>query len=114
MEKENNTITFDEWKKLELKVAQILSVEKVPKTEKLYKIIVDLGNEKKQIISSLVPYYKEEELIGKKIIVLTNLKPAKFAGLISEAMLLCAESDDSKKCVLLTIEKDIENGTNIT
>ena len=92
-----------------------MEVERVPDTEKLYKLQVDIGEEKPlQIVTSLVPYYKEEELKDKKIIVLINLKPAKFAGEVSEGMLLCAEKEDGSECVLLTVEKDINVGTQIT
>ncbi len=109
-----NNITFDDWKKLNIKVGQVLEVERVPKTNKLYKIKVDIGDKTIQIVSSLVPYYKEEELLKEKIIVLDNLEPTKFAGELSEGMLLCAETVDESKCVLLTVHKDIESGTPIT
>ena len=107
-------ISFDEWKKLKMVVGQIIFVEKIPKTSKLYKLKVDLGEKHVQIITSLVPYYSEEELMNKKIIVLTNLKPTKFSGEVSEAMLLCAEKEDGSECILLTPEKDIANGTPVT
>ncbi len=108
-------ITFADWKKLEMKVGKVIKVERVPKTDKLYKLQVDIGGLKPiQIVTSLVPYYKKEELKDKKIIVLVNLEPAKFAGETSEGMLLCAENEDGSKCVLLTVEKDIEAGTTIT
>lgn len=110
-----NVISFDYWKKLEMKVGKIVKVERVPKTDKLYKLQVDVGGEKPiRIVTSLVPYYKEEELKDKKIIVLVNLEPAKFAGELSAGMLLCAENASANKCVLLTVEKDIEAGTMIT
>ncbi|MBN2368071.1 tRNA-binding protein, partial [Candidatus Woesearchaeota archaeon] len=105
-------ISYDEWKRLKMKVGQVVLVEKIPKTSKLYKLKVDLGEDKPvQIVTSLVPYYDEKELMNKKIIVLTNLKPTKFAGEVSEAMLLCAEKEDGSQCVLLTTEKDIPAGT---
>ena len=107
-------IAFDEWKKLELKVGKILQAERVPKTEKLYKLKVSLGEKAIQIVTSLVPYYSREELEGMKIVVLTNLKPTKFAGEVSEGMLLCAEKSDESECVLLTVQKDILEGTQIT
>lgn len=108
-------ISFDEWKKLKMKVGSIVEVERIPRTEKLYKLQVDIGVEKPvQIITSLVPYYTEEELKDQKIIVLVNLKPTKFAGEISEAMLICAEKEDGSECVLLTVQKEIDVGTPIT
>lgn len=111
----NNLIDFNQWKKIELRVGKIIQVEKIPNRDKLYKLKVDIGEEKpKQIITSLVPYYSKEELLGKLIVVLVNLKPAKFAGEISEGMLLAAEKEDGSKCVLLTVDKEIEPGTIIT
>jgi tRNA-binding protein len=108
-------ISFEEWKKVEMKVGKILEVEKVLNADKLYKLQVDVGGEKPiQIVTGLVPFYTEEELKNKKIIVLVNLEPAKFKGEVSEGMLLCAENDESGKCVLLTVEKDIDLGTSIT
>ena len=110
-----NQITFDEWKKLVMKVGKIIKVERIPKTDKLYKLQVDIGGDKPiQIVTGLVPFYKEDELQDKKIVVLVNLEPAKFAGEVSEGMLLCAEKEDGTKCVLLTVDKDIEPGTTIT
>lgn len=108
-------VEFSDWEKLDLRVGQIVKVERVPKTDKLYKLQVDIGKDKPiQIVTSLVPYYTEEELKNQKIIVLVNLKPTKFAGELSEAMLLAAEKKDENKCVLLTVQKDINNGTSVT
>ncbi len=107
-------ISFDDWKKLKMRVGKIVEVVRVPRTDELYKLQVDLGDKKIQLVTSLVPYYKEEELKNKKIIVLINLKPVKFAGELSEGMLLCAEKDDGSECVLLTVEKYIAVGTSIT
>lgn len=108
-------ISFEEWKKLKLVVGKVLDVQRIPKTGKLYKLRVDIGAENPiQIITSLVPYYTEKELKNQKIIVLVNLKPTKFAGEVSEGMLLCAEKEDGSKCILLTTEKDVDVGTRIT
>jgi tRNA-binding protein len=108
-------IDFSYWKKLDLRVGHVVKVERVPRTEKLYKLQVDIGREKPvQIVTSLVPYYKEEEMLGMRIIVLTNLKPAKFSGETSEGMLLCAENEDGSACVLLTPQKEIAPGTRVT
>lgn len=108
-------ITFDEWKKLKMKVGKVVEVERVPKTDKLYKLQVDVGEEKpRQVVTSLVPFYTEEEIMGQRIVVLVNLATTKFVGEVSEAMLLCAEKDDESECILLTTEKDIDIGTPIT
>ncbi|MBU7017504.1 MAG: methionine--tRNA ligase subunit beta [Theionarchaea archaeon] len=105
-------IEFPDFQKLDMRVGKILHVEDVPRTKKLYKIEVDLEEKKIQIVSSLKDYYTAEELVGKLIIVLTNLKSATFSGEKSEGMLLCAEHND--KCILLTPEKPIEVGARIT
>jgi len=111
----NSKIIIDDFKKVDMRVGKILSVEKIPNRDKLYKLQVDIGEEKpRQIITGLVPYYSTDELLGKQIIVLANLKPAKFAGEISEGMLLAAETEDHSKCVILTVDKEIEVGTRIS
>ncbi|HIH16058.1 MAG TPA: methionine--tRNA ligase subunit beta [Candidatus Diapherotrites archaeon] len=109
-----DTIEYADFKKLQMRVGKVLEVERVPNTDKLYKLQVDVGFEKPlQIVSSLVPYYSAEELMGKRIIVLVNLKPTKFAGQESNGMLLCAESADASQCTLLTTEKEMEAGTEV-
>jgi methionine--tRNA ligase beta chain len=105
-------IEFSDFEKLDMRIGKILKVEDVPKTKKLYKIQVDLKDKHIQIVSSLKDYYTKEELEGKLIVVLTNLKPTTFYGEKSEGMLLCAEYGDT--CVLLTPEKAIELGAPIT
>lgn len=110
-EEKMNLITIDEFAKTELKIAKVLEVEKVEGSNKLYKIQIDLGTEKRQIVSGLVPYYTEDELVGKNVVVVTNLQPAKLRGVESNGMLLAAGDDDIVK--LLTIEGEIEPGTSI-
>lgn len=110
---EASTISFDDFKRLDMRVGTIISVERVKRTTKLYKIRVDLGElGPRQTISSLVGYYTPEELVGKKIIFLANLKPAKFAGEVSEGMLLAAEKGE--KLALLSVDREIPNGANVT
>lgn len=107
--------TFDDWKKLEIKVGKIVSVERVPDADKLYKLLVDIGEvDPRQIVSGIVPYYTVEELQGKLICVITNLAPAKFRGVDSNGMLLAASTEDDEKVILLTPEKDIPPGSIIT
>jgi tRNA-binding protein len=109
------TILFDDWKKLALKVGRVLEAERVPKTEKLYRLQVDVGSDRPiQIVTSLVPYYTEDQLRGRSIVVLTNLKPTKFGGQVSEGMLLCAESEDGATCVLLGPQEPAAPGTPVT
>jgi len=106
-------ITFDEFKKLDARVGTVTQVERVPRTEKLYRILVDLGPlGTRQTLSSLVGYYEPNELIGRRVIFLYNLKPTKFSGEVSQGMLLAAEQDS--KLALLTTDREIPNGSRIT
>jgi methionyl-tRNA synthetase len=106
-------VSFEDFKRLDIRVGNITSVEPVRRTGKLYKILVDLGGfGTRQTISSLVGYYEPEELVGKRIIFLTNLKQAKFAGEVSQGMLLAAETDG--RLALLTTDREIASGARIT
>ena len=110
-----NTIEYEDFAKLDMRAGTIISCEKVENAEKLYKIMVDVGEaQHRQIVSSLVDYYTAEELVGKRIIVLVNLKPRKMRGIKSQGMLLCSESEDGATCVLLKPEKDVKPGTPVT
>ncbi len=108
-------ITIDELDKVELKVGQIKEVEKVAKSKKLYKLKVDVGEkELRTIVSGLVPYYTEEELAGKQVVVVTNLQPAKLCGVESQGMLLAAGDYDVVKLLVLDNNNGtLENGANI-
>lgn len=105
-------IEIEDFKKIELKVGQILNAERIEKSDKLLKIEVDLKEEKRQIIAGIGNYYSPEQLIGKKIIVITNLKSRKLMGFESQGMLLAAQKND--KLTLLTVLEDIENGAFIS
>ena len=84
-------ITFDDFMKMQFQVGEIIACEEVPKSKKLLCSQVKIGSEVKQIVSGIKKYYSPEEMVGKKVMVLVNLKPAKLAGVLSEGMLLCAE-----------------------
>lgn len=101
-------VEYDDFKKLEFRVALVEKVEIVPKADRLYILHLDLGYEKRAIVSSIREHYSPEELEGRKIVVLVNLKPAKFRGIQSDGMLLAAESPDTSKEVLtlLTVMDD--------
>jgi len=106
-------VSFDEFKKLDMRIGTVVDVSRIPRTERLYKIIVDLGDMgKKRTVSSLVGYYSPEQLLSKRIVFLTNLKATKFAGESSEGMLMAAEKGD--KLALLTTDREIGNGAKIT
>ncbi len=104
-------IKIDDFKKVEMKVGEILSVQHVPNTDKLYVLNVDIGGKQIQLVAGLRPYYTEDELIGKKIVVVTNLQPVNIRGITSEGMLLAAVKDD--EVTLLTVDKDIPVGADI-
>ena len=101
-------IGIEDFSKLEFRVALVEKVDVVPKADKLYILSLDLGYEKRTIVSSIREFFKPEELEGKKIVVLCNLKPAKFRGVPSNGMLLAAESPDTRKesLTLLTVMDD--------
>lgn len=107
-----DTVSFSDFEKLDICVGKIVNVEEVPRTQKLYKIQVDIKDRTIQIVSSLKDYYATEELMNRLIVVIVNLEKATFCGELSEGMLLCAEWEDS--CILLTPERPIEVGARIT
>lgn len=109
-------IEFNEWQKIELRVAQIKQVEDIPSADKLYKLTVDIGAEigERVICAGIKEYYSKEKLIGKKIVVFVNLKPRLMKGIESQGMLLAAVSEDHSQVVLVCPEKDIENGCRIS
>jgi methionine--tRNA ligase beta chain len=107
-----NVITFKEFKRLDIKIGTVAEIEQVSGSDKLYKMQVDMGGELRQIVTGLVDYYSMDELRGKVIAVVMNLKPAKIFGQWSYGMLLAAEKDD--KLALLTVDRKIPNGAKVT
>ena len=105
-------ITFDDFEKLQFRVGKIIACEEVPKSKKLLCSQVKIGSGVKQIVSGIKQHYSAEEMVGKKVLVLTNLKPAKLAGVLSEGMLLCAE-DAEGNLALMTPEKDMPAGAEV-
>jgi len=103
-------ITIDDFSKVELKVAEILSVEDIEDADKLYKLEVDIGDEKRQLVAGIKSAYSKEDLIGRQIIVIVNLEPAKLRGVESQGMLLAA---DGEQPIILTPEQKVPNGTKI-
>ena len=105
-------ITFEEFEKMQFAVGEIIKCEPVPKSKKLLCSQVKIGKEVKQIVSGIRAHYTAEEMVGKKVMVLVNLKPAKLAGVLSEGMLLCAE-DAEGNLALVTLEKNMPAGAEI-
>ena len=108
-----DNITFDDFLKVDLRVAEIKACEDVEGADKLYKLTIDVGEER-TIVAGIKLYYSKEELIGKKIAVVTNLEPRKLRGILSHGMLLAASNEDKSSVVLLTLDKDIPNGSKIS
>ncbi|MCB0723514.1 MAG: methionine--tRNA ligase [Ignavibacteriae bacterium] len=105
-------ITIQDFGKVKLNVGQIIECEKIEKSQKLLKIKVKVGDTEKQIVSGIAEHYKPEELIGKSIIVVNNLKPSKLMGVLSEGMLLAAKLDG--KLTLVTVDKEIDSGAEVS
>lgn len=107
-------ITFDEFKKLDLRVGEIKTAEEIPGADKLYKLTVDLGGENRELVAGVKLFYEKESLIGKKIAVLTNLEPRTIRGITSHGMLLAAANEDKSELAILTIEKALPPGAKIS
>ena len=105
-------IGYNDFMKMQFQVGEVISCEEVPKSKKLLCSQVRIGSQTKQIVSGIKAYYKPEEMVGKKVMVLVNLKPAKLAGVVSEGMLLCAENDKGE-LALVVPEKDMPSGAEI-
>lgn len=108
-----DNITFDDFMKLDLRVAEIKACEDVPGADKLYKLTIDVGEER-TIVAGIKLFYTREELVGKKIAVVANLEPRKLRGIESHGMLLAASTEDKSSVALLTLDKDITNGSKIS
>jgi len=105
-------ITIDEFDKVQIQVGVVLKCEPIKKAKKLLVSQIRIGNEVRQIVSGIANYYKPEEMVGKKVAVITNLKPVTLCGMLSEGMILAAADDDGNLSVL-TLDKDIINGSEI-
>ena len=105
------TVEFKDWQKLDLRMAKVLEVNDVEGKDKLYKLQIDVGGEKKQLVAGLKPYYSKEELNGKTIVVVYNLAPAKIAGLESHGMPLAVKADQGY--ALLTADKKTKPGSKV-
>ena len=105
-------ITFDDFAKLQFQVGEVIACEAVKKSKKLLCSQVKIGSQVRQIVSGIKAYYTPEEMVGKKVMVVTNLKPVKLAGILSEGMILCAEDADGNVCVV-SPEKNMPAGSEI-
>jgi methionyl-tRNA synthetase len=106
-------ITFDLFQQMDLRIAEIKTCGDVEGADKLYKLTIDVGEER-TIVAGIKLFYSKEELVGKKIVVVTNLEPRKLRGILSHGMLLAASNEDKSSVVLLTPDKDIPNGSKVS
>lgn len=104
-------ITFDEFKKMELLVGRVTSVENHTNADKLYVVQVDLGTETRQVVAGLRPYYEPEQLVGKNVVVVANLEPAELRGVTSNGMILTAQDGDN--VVVLASDTEVGPGSKV-
>lgn len=104
-------ITIDDFEKLDLRIVKVLACEPVKGAKKLLKLKVDLGGEERQVVSGIAKFYKPEELVGKNVILVANLKPVKLRGELSQGMILSAATDDDSKLFTATIESELPTGS---
>ena len=109
---EKPEITIDDFDKIQIRVGEVLKCEPVPKAKKLLVSQIRIGDEVRQIVSGIAKYYKPEEMVGKKVAVITNLKPCKLCGVESQGMILAA-ADDADNLSVLTVDKDMIAGSEI-
>lgn len=112
VEPQKEEVNFEDFTKLDLRIAEILEAEKIPKTSKLLKFKVDTGIDQRTIVSGIAEHYKPEELIGKKVSIIANLKPVKLRGVWSEGMILMTENKEGK-IVFVTPDEAVPNGETI-
>ena len=104
-------IKYEDFAKLDIRIGKILSAEKVENADKLLKLEIDIGTEKRQVLAGIAEFYKPEELVGKQIPFLANLEPRKLRGLESQGMILAADADG--KAVLLHPDKEVLDGSKV-
>jgi len=104
-------ITIDDFMKVELRVAEVIAAEPVKKANKLLKLQLDLGFEKRQVVSGIAEHYKPEELVGRKVICVTNLKPVKLRGELSQGMILAGSEDGV--LALASVAESLPNGAKV-
>jgi len=106
-------VSFEEFSKLDLRIARIEEVEEIEGSDKLYKLTISLGEEKRTLVAGIKKYYKKEELVGKEIVVVANLEPKVIKGVTSQGMLLAATSKNGDVSLLVP-DKEVEEGSKIS
>ncbi|NQU18346.1 MAG: methionine--tRNA ligase subunit beta [Candidatus Saganbacteria bacterium] len=106
-------IIFDDFKKLDLRVGEIKEVEDVEGADRIYKVKVDIGEER-QLIAGIKQFYAKEELVGKKVVVICNLEPKTIRGVESHGMLFAASTPEKDQLTIVSLDKDIPNGSRVS
>ena len=104
-------VTYDDFAKLQLRTAKIMDAEKVPETSKLLRLEIMMGSERRQLVAGIALHYEPEQLIGKTVVVIANLKPAKIRGVESQGMLLAASKGESLR--LVTLDGELSSGASV-
>ena len=107
-----DTIKIDDFARVQLRVAEVTAAERVPKTDKLLCLTLSLGDSERTVVSGIAEYFEAQDLIGRKLIVVANLKPVKLRGIVSEGMILAAE-DDSGRLALAEVPGDFPSGSTV-
>jgi methionyl-tRNA synthetase len=106
-------ITFDDFSKMDIRTGTILEAERVPKTDKLLKLLIDTGIDKRTVVSGIAAYYKPEDIIGQQVSILVNLAPRMLKGIESRGMILCSENEKGELSFVAPTKKDVNNGATI-
>lgn len=110
---EKTYISIDEFAKMDLRIAEVIACEKMPKADKLLILKVKVGEEERTVVSGIAQHYSPEDLIGKKVVLVANLKPSKLRGVMSEGMILAASNEDHSKLEVLTIQSELTSGNKV-
>lgn len=110
---EKNYISIDEFAKMDLRIAEVIACEKMPKADKLLILKVKVGEEERTVVSGIAQHYSPEDLVGKKVVLVANLKPSKLRGVMSEGMILAASNEDHSKLEVLTIQSELASGNKV-
>jgi len=112
-EPSKHNISFEDFQKMDIRIGKILEAEKLPKTKKLLKLLVDTGIDKRTVVSGIAEYFKPEEIIGKQVSILVNLAPREIKGILSQGMILMTENADGE-LVFVAPTKTVNNGSAVS
>lgn len=106
-------VEYEDFAKLELRVGRVVSAERVPGSRKLLRLIVDVGGEERQVIAGIARWYDPEDLVGKNVVVVSNLKPKRIAGIVSQGMILATGCEGGEDVAIITPERPVPSGTKV-